>query len=1009
MARSRRSGALALLGLLVVVLGYAGFSGVRSAELAAGKSPNPFMQQCECTCCGENGQQRRRKRSMYGFGVGATVEIEDESSGPICPKDVLILVDSTNCALSRLWKTGKVERRLNSLLTAINDRYSLGTEDEDGVRISLQSFSWCGHDYKYTPIWSNLFGSRDHCPDSLKKIVDFTDFNNGNDDSLIPETIHKVATFSDELVKLERGLRLRLDWAIEDAVKRFKDNGRDKHIVVLHDGKTEKRDEMIKSGSLAATVAKANAAGIKIWPYTPVTCTAKQKAARGARGKICPDSAILDILKGGNPTDETYQFKTVTDLVANMAETCPSEEAAPAQKCDKPMSCSCNCPISSAPGKPLDCEQGPPGLPGPEGPAGTCKPSQCKSRGGKPGKPGKPGNPGKPGTPGDNGEPGEPGRCPDCEMDWGRIEDYIQREVKKRVKNNCPCPEPPKSTAKPPTSESVPEKPVEPKPPTGLPCNYDIVTVIDASDCDRTMPQMKEQFKALVKKLKQAQNYDPNSDQTKIGAVFTAGDYKLPASNINFDDINSIADLERIVEGKFDCANIVKNEGPIPYVRELEEATNAGKFSSVPAVEEAMKIFSQNPRDNLQEECPQIMLVFNSGKITDPHELKEVFELPGDKPRPVMVQFKEGINEDVLYKIVNRPPVVVNKPAGPNSPGRTVPEIIRIIEEYCPPQTCTIWGDPHYQTFDMQNTGRRFDFMGHCAYTAVTTKNCPEPTKSIRALPHALQIDVSNSAHNPRLPSVTYVKNVYIRAYEGADEVSMAMKSVHDKYGLKFYLNGVLHLFKQSIDRKYIYRDPQNRFKVELAKRNGTIKLEMNTGVRVVFNGRNRVAITLDGAWKDKVCGMCGDFDQDVENDFQDRDGSIMTSPIAFGNTWLSDTISENNHPDKAACSAVAKPPKCHARKRPGAETVCSPIMGGTSRLFAQCLGSIPGTVKKMIYETCVYDYCVTGRSESVCHAMDTLSDMCARNNRRVGRWQKYCEKTSRRTRGGRHRRQYEY
>lgn len=167
-------------------------------------------------------------------------------------------MDSTNCALSRLWKTGKVERRLNSLLTSINDQYSLGTNGEESVRISLQSFSWCGHDYKYTPIWSNLFSSRDHCPDSLKEIVKFTDFSNGNDRALIPQTMKKVSDFSDELVKLERGLRLRLDWALEDAVKKFSNNnGRDKHIVVLHDGKTEKKQEMLKSGSLAKIVKRA--------------------------------------------------------------------------------------------------------------------------------------------------------------------------------------------------------------------------------------------------------------------------------------------------------------------------------------------------------------------------------------------------------------------------------------------------------------------------------------------------------------------------------------------------------------------------------------------------------------------------------------------------------------------------------------------------------------------------------------------------------------------------------
>ena len=71
------------------------------------------------------------------------------------------------------------------------------------------------------------------------------------------------------------------------------------------------------------------------------------------------------------------------------------------------------------------------------------------------------------------------------------------------------------------------------------------------------------------------------------------------------------------------------------------------------------------------------------------------------------------------------------------------------------------------------------------------------------------------------------------------------------------------------------------------------------------------MAVTLDGVWKDKVCGMCGDFDQDPANDFQDREGNLFTSPIAFGKYWTSDRITENNHPEGKSCLNVKEPPKC--------------------------------------------------------------------------------------------------
>lgn len=123
------------------------------------------------------------------------------------------------------------------------------------------------------------------------------------------------------------------------------------------------------------------------------------------------------------------------------------------------------------------------------------------------------------------------------------------------------------------------------------------------------------------------------------------------------------------------------------------------------------------------------------------------------------------------------------------------------------------------------------------------------------------------------------------------------------------------------------------------------------------------MAITLDGVWKDKVCGMCGDFDQNPANDLADRLGNLFTSPIAFGKYWLSDKVDENNHPEGKACSSVNEPPKCLEKNRRLAEYVCLPLQGrGSTQLFNKCVPGIPTTVKNMMYETCVYDYCITAQ-----------------------------------------------
>ena len=442
----------------------------------------------------------------------------------------------------------------------------------------------------------------------------------------------------------------------------------------------------------------------------------KQKAARGARGKLCPDEQILNILKKGNKNNAVYHFKTVHDLVQSMAQTCPD---VPEGECGIPTTCSCNCPspvVNPIPKIEKDCERGPPGAPGPEGPPGVCMPGDCKDgKNGKPGKPGPAGNPGKPGPPGLDGIPGLPGVCEkeECpEIDYRKIKlkfsnclkrsrififyfsydiirEIIRVEVEKRVKDKCPCPpaNPPNNTSEnpviPPNVDEITQapqtNPPKPEPPIGVPCNYDIVTMIDASDCENQMPAMKAQFTELITKLKNA----ANADKIRLGATFTAGDFKLPDSTIRFDEINTVEDIERIVDGKFDCVNMRKINGKVThYDREIEEAQKTGLFSTVPALEQAFYVFQQDPRDDTQEECPQIALMMYSGKITDPDEFDEKVNSMGHKPQVVAVSFNDRLNEDILNEILPNAPII----APPHKPGYmpgNIPEIMKRLEEYC--------------------------------------------------------------------------------------------------------------------------------------------------------------------------------------------------------------------------------------------------------------------------------------------------------------------------------------
>lgn len=161
---------------------------------------------------------------------------------------------------------------------------------------------------------------------------------------------------------------------------------------------------------------------------------------------------------------------------------------------------------------------------------------------------------------------------------------------------------------------------------------------------------------------------------------------------------------------------------------------------------------------------------------------------------------------------------------------------------------CSAWGDSHYKTFD----GKHYDYQGQCDYVlakgvlsaeetfVITTQNVPCSTtgvscsKSIKLEIGGNKEDTIVLTQGKKMPYARKYKNFNVR-------------------------NSDLYVI-----------------------------IEATTlGLIVQWDRGTRVYIKLQPKWKNRVQGLCGNFNENEGDDFQTPSGGVVeASAYIFGNSW---------------------------------------------------------------------------------------------------------------------------
>ncbi|KAM8950799.1 zonadhesin isoform 2-T2 [Lycaon pictus] len=167
---------------------------------------------------------------------------------------------------------------------------------------------------------------------------------------------------------------------------------------------------------------------------------------------------------------------------------------------------------------------------------------------------------------------------------------------------------------------------------------------------------------------------------------------------------------------------------------------------------------------------------------------------------------------------------------------------------------CSIYGDPHYHTFD----GLRYLFRGRMTYTLI---------KTIDGLPAEvvpLVVEGRNKVYSSWSPVFLHEIIVIVYGFTVQLQADLQLVVNNQKMAIPFTPNSHLHVTMRG-HRLYLITD----FKMI-----------------VTFHGGKNAVITLPSMYKKLVLGLCGNFDGNKRNDFMLPNGTVTDNLVSFSHSW---------------------------------------------------------------------------------------------------------------------------
>ncbi|XP_060232256.1 mucin-5B [Meriones unguiculatus] len=244
---------------------------------------------------------------------------------------------------------------------------------------------------------------------------------------------------------------------------------------------------------------------------------------------------------------------------------------------------------------------------------------------------------------------------------------------------------------------------------------------------------------------------------------------------------------------------------------------------------------------------------------------------------------------------------------------------------------CVAYGDGHFVTFD----GERYIFEGSCEYTLAQDycRGNSSTDGTFRIVTENVPCGTTGTTCSKAIK--IFLENYELILHEGNFKVVERGSSGDIPYKIRFM--GVF------------------------------LVIEIRSGIVVSWDRKTSVFVRLQQHYKGRVCGLCGNFDDNAINDFTTRSQSVVGDVLEFGNSWKFSPSCPDAPVPKDPCTA-------NPYRKSWAQKKCSIINSAT---FAACHSQVDAT---KYYEACVHDVCACdsgGDCECFCTAVAAYAQAC--------------------------------